>query len=236
MSRLGFLCFPGSGHLNPLIALGRRLQGRGHDVTFFQITDAESAIRAAGLNFVQIGRRQFPRGTLARLDQKLGSLSGFEAVRFTGRRICAFAAMVLEEAPREIRDARVDALVVDQAELGGRTVTDLLKLPFVSVAAAMPIYLEPDFPFFAFHWRPGASPLHKFRNRLGNLFIEHLAGRGRAMVNRYRHRWHLPSIRRINEFSSPLALISQVPAEFDSATSAPILVSLHRSVYGLAES
>src|SRR5258708_13835488 len=60
MSHLGFLSFPGTGHLNPLAALGRRLQRRGHQVTVFQIADLESTIRGAGLDFIQIGRKKFP--------------------------------------------------------------------------------------------------------------------------------------------------------------------------------
>jgi UDP:flavonoid glycosyltransferase YjiC (YdhE family) len=48
MSHLGFLSFPGMGHLNPLAALGRRLQRRGHLVTVFQVADLEPTIKAAG--------------------------------------------------------------------------------------------------------------------------------------------------------------------------------------------
>jgi hypothetical protein len=36
-----------------------------------------------GLNFVQIGRKEFSPGTLRRLDQKLGRLSGFTTIRYT---------------------------------------------------------------------------------------------------------------------------------------------------------
>ena len=79
MSRLGFLCFPGTGHLNPLTSLGRRLRQRGHQVTIFQIADVEPLIRAAGLNFIQIGQREFPRGTLRTLD-RWGLQNGIEAV------------------------------------------------------------------------------------------------------------------------------------------------------------
>ena len=39
MNHFGILCFPELGHLNPMIALGRELQRRGHNVTFFQIPD-----------------------------------------------------------------------------------------------------------------------------------------------------------------------------------------------------
>jgi zeaxanthin glucosyltransferase len=215
MSHLGFLSFPGTGHLNPLAALGRRLQRRGHQVTVFQIADLESTIRVAGLDFVQIGRKEFPPGTLRQLDQKLSRLSGFAAVRYTAKRVLAGSIMALDDAPGAMRDAKIDALVVDQVELAGGTIADYLKMPFVNLALAMPIHLEGNVPFFAFNWRNGSSPLHKIRNQLGNLFIEHLASAGRADINRYRERWHLPAIKRTNDFFSRLAQITQVPKEFD---------------------
>jgi zeaxanthin glucosyltransferase len=32
--KLGFICINGSGHLNPMTALARQLQGRNHQVIF----------------------------------------------------------------------------------------------------------------------------------------------------------------------------------------------------------
>jgi zeaxanthin glucosyltransferase len=215
MSHFGFLSFPGTGHINPLAALGRRLQQRGHRVSFFQIADLESTIKAAGLNFIQIGRNEFPTGTLRRLDQKLSRLNGMAAIRYTAERMLAGSVMALDSAPDAMIDAKIDALVVDQAELAGGTIADYLKVPFVNVALAMPIHLEPNVPFFAFNWRHGSNLLHKMRNQLGNLFIEHLAGAGRAAINRYRERWHLPPIRQTNDFFSRLAQITQIPVQFD---------------------
>lgn len=205
----------GNRHLNPLTALGRHLQRRGHRVTFFQIADLESKIRAARLDFVQIGGNKFPPGTLRQLDQELSRLNGLAAVRYTAKRILATSIMTLGDAPGKIVDAKIDALVVDQAELAGGTIADFLNIPFVNVALAMPIYLEPNVPFFAFNWRYGQSPLHRIRNHVGNLFIEHLASAGRPAINRYRDRWRLPAIRQTNDFFSSRGQITQIPREFD---------------------
>jgi len=75
MSHLGFLSFPGTGHLNPLAALGRRLQRRGYQVTVFQIADFESTIRVAGLDFIQTGRKKFPPGTCANSTKSSAGLA-----------------------------------------------------------------------------------------------------------------------------------------------------------------
>jgi zeaxanthin glucosyltransferase len=215
MSRLGILCFPGTGHLNPLTSLGRRLQQQGHEVTVFQIADVEPVIRAAGLDFIRIGHREFPIGTLRSLDEKLSRLGGLAAMRYTAERVRANSAMILNDAPNAVREAGIDALIVDQAEPAGGTVAQHLDLPFVSAAAAMPAHLEPNVPFFAYNWRYGNSLVHRTRNQLGNLFIEKLANPVRTVINRYRDRWHLPAIHRTNEFYSTRAQISQIPSQFD---------------------
>jgi zeaxanthin glucosyltransferase len=43
---------PVAGHLNPMTALARRLQSRGHEVVFIGFPDVEPFARAAGLDFV----------------------------------------------------------------------------------------------------------------------------------------------------------------------------------------
>jgi UDP:flavonoid glycosyltransferase YjiC (YdhE family) len=76
MRRIGILSFSSPGHYYPLTALGRRLQSRGHEVVYFQVADLERPIRAAGLEFRQIGREDFPPGALRARDEELGKLKG----------------------------------------------------------------------------------------------------------------------------------------------------------------
>ena len=64
--RIGILSFSSPGHFYPLTALGRRLQSRGHEVVYFQVADLERPIRAAGPEFRQIGREDFPPAPSAR--------------------------------------------------------------------------------------------------------------------------------------------------------------------------
>ena len=64
MARLGAFCFPGTGHINPMTALARALQRRGHQVVIYGIADCEARVRAAGVEFCQIGAEDYPPGTL----------------------------------------------------------------------------------------------------------------------------------------------------------------------------
>lgn len=69
MARIGAFCFPGTGHINPMTALARRLQRRGHEVVIFGIADTEARVRAADVEFSLIGEQDYPPGTLQVLDR-----------------------------------------------------------------------------------------------------------------------------------------------------------------------
>ena len=107
MRRIGILSFSSPGHYYPLTALGRRLQSRGHEVVYFQVADLERPIRAAGLEFRQIGREDFPPGALRARDEELGKLKGLAALRCGLRGVERKAMMLFRDAPAAIRDEGV---------------------------------------------------------------------------------------------------------------------------------
>src|SRR6516164_5442440 len=144
--RIGILSFSSPGHYYPLTALGRRLQSRGHEVVYFQVADLERPIRTAGLEFRQIGQEDFPLGALRARDEEVGKLTGLAALRCGLRGIRQKSMMLFRDAPAAIRDEGVNALIVDQIEPAGGTVADHLRLPFVSVAAALPVNLDASVP------------------------------------------------------------------------------------------
>ena len=55
MTHFGILCPPAIGHLNPMCALAKELQSRGHEVTLFQVPEMEKKIKTTGLEFQAIG-------------------------------------------------------------------------------------------------------------------------------------------------------------------------------------
>ena len=77
MARIGVFCFPGTGHINPMTALARTLERRGHSVVIYGIADTEQRVRAAGIEFCRIGTEDFPLGTLRQLDEHLGTLKAW---------------------------------------------------------------------------------------------------------------------------------------------------------------
>src|SRR3984893_12768178 len=117
MAIVGAFCFPGTGHLNPMTALARRLQQRGHKVVIFGIADTESRVRSAGIDFQLIGAADYPLGTLQKLDQRLGELNGLATFRFTVERVKDTARMVLRDGPEAVRNANLDALLIHAADM-----------------------------------------------------------------------------------------------------------------------
>jgi MGT family glycosyltransferase len=215
MRRIGILGFSSPGHYYPLTALGKRLRSRGHEVVYFQVADVEAPIRAAGLEFCQIGRDDFPRGTLRALDEELGRLKGLAGLRCAIGRVTRNATMLFRDAPDAIRDEGVDALVVDQVEFGGGTVAEHLGLPFVSVGLALPLNLDASVPFLCFPWSHGFSHAARLRNRLGNAFIEWINSDALKTINRQRRVWGLPSARGFNSLFSRLAQVVQLPSALE---------------------
>jgi zeaxanthin glucosyltransferase len=215
MHRIGILSFSSPGHFYPLTALGRRLQSRGHEVVYLQVADLERPIRAAGLEFRQIGREDFPLGALRARDEELGRLKGLAAMRCALRGIGQKAMMLFRDAPAAIRDAGVDSLIVDQIEMAGGTVAEHLGLPFVSVAAALPINLDVSVPPVNLPWPYGTGVRARLRNWVGNAACEWTFSGVVSTINRQRRAWGLPPVRNFNALFSGLAQVSQLPAALE---------------------
>jgi MGT family glycosyltransferase len=213
--RIGILSFSSPGHYYPLTALGRRLQSRGHEVVYFQVADLESPIRAAGLRFHQIGERDFPLGSLRARDEECGKLEGLAALRCGISRMVMKAQMVLRDAPATIRDEGVDALIVDQIEQAGGTVAEHLGLPFVNVAAALPVNLDVSVPPVTFPWSHRAGLRARLRNWMGNYASELSFSELVQTINKQRREWHLPPIHGFNGLNSALIQVAQLPAALE---------------------
>src|SRR4051812_10194783 len=216
MARLGAFCFPGTGHINPMTALARALQQRGHEVVIYGIADCEARVRAAGVEFYHIGEQDYPPGTLRALDQRLGELKGLATFRFTVERVKNTARMVLRDGPDAVRKSGVQALLVDEADLGG-SVADHLGLPFVSIAMFPPLIQDDRILPFCFGWAPGQGRLSRLRNELGFRLLSRVAAPVFKVVNQQRLAWGLQTLKRSTDALSKIAQIAQLPEalEFD---------------------
>jgi MGT family glycosyltransferase len=215
MRRIGILSFSSPGHYYPLTALGRRLQSRGHAVVYFQVADLERPIRAAGLQFRQIGREDFPPGSLRARDEEVCRLKGLAALRCVFRGIERKAMMLFRDAPAKIRDEGIDALLIDQIEMAGGTVAEHLGLPFVSAAAALPVNLETGVPPCIFPWPHRVGVRARLRNWVGNAASDWVFSGVLRTINRQRRAWGLPAVQGLNGTFSGLAQVAQLPAALE---------------------
>ncbi|MGA2502225.1 MAG: nucleotide disphospho-sugar-binding domain-containing protein [Tepidisphaeraceae bacterium] len=216
MARIGAFCFPGTGHLNPMTALLRRLQQRGHSVVLFGIPDVEARVRAAGIEFCLIGQSDFPLGTLQQLDLRLSQLQGLPSFRFTLERICNTARMVLRDGPEAARRAGIEAFLIDEADFGGN-VADYLGLPRISIAIIPPMVWDNRIPPYLFGWSADQRFPSRLRNELAMRFLGRVASPILTLVNQHRKAWGLEPQTEWSHALSTLAQVAQLPAalEFD---------------------
>src|SRR6476660_8609960 len=112
--KIGFISMPFVGHLNPMTTLARRLQSRGHEVTFIGVPDVGPFARAAGLNFGPFCENEYPAGSIARLYAPVSKLHGFEVTRWSVReRNSDMFSAASKHLPQKLADTGVDALVID---------------------------------------------------------------------------------------------------------------------------
>ena len=212
MAHIGLLCPAETGHLNTMLPLGQELQRRGHKVTFLGIVDARVKVVAAGLEFRSIGAVEFPAGASDRLFTELGKLSGLAALRYTLKWIEQSALIFLAEGPDVIKDAGIDALLVDQIAPEGGLVADLLDLPFVTICSALPFNQEPTIPPFFTTWIYNLAGWAVLRNQVVYLLTNPVGRSMQALRKNYRKLWQLPPE---TSPDSQLAVLTHQPAEFE---------------------
>jgi zeaxanthin glucosyltransferase len=97
--KIGFLSMPLTGHLHPMTALGRKMQARGHEVTFFGLPDAARIVHSAGLDFVPFGEQEYPVGATPAMYVHLAMLKGEDVVRYSFQEMHPQRAMNCSNEP-----------------------------------------------------------------------------------------------------------------------------------------
>jgi MGT family glycosyltransferase len=152
---------------------------------------------------------------MAQLFAQLGKLSGLAALRYTISWIQKMAAMCLREAPEAIKEAGVEALLVDQVSPEGGTVAEYLDIPFVSVCSALMLNRDTSLPPFNTPWSYSPAWWAQLRNRAGYNLLDRIGKPIRDVIAQYRREWNLLPHSNYNDTHSQLAQLSQQPAEFE---------------------
>ena len=177
--------------------------------------DLENRVHDEGLDFLQVGESDHPKGSLPESLTALGRLKGVSALRFTIRAVAKTTEMMLRDLPAAVKKAQVSMLLVDQMEPAGGTVAEYLGLPFVTVCNALALNREPDIPPPFTPWSYRSAWWARMRNGMGYAFSDRLTRPITRIVEDYRKDWNLPPHRSPEDSFSPLAQISQQPPLFD---------------------
>jgi MGT family glycosyltransferase len=213
MARFGFFSLPLLGHLNPMAALSKELERRGHEAIFFNIPELAQAARARGCRFVEFGAETCPHGSLAegfgRTSRSSGQEADLAALSVTDR----YAEAVFADAGPIVAEAGIDVWVVDQYDYSTASLAAYFEKPLVTLALALLRNHEEAAPTFSGELPP-QDPESLRRVQLGNEKLLELSRPHRERVSRHREALGLTPFR-YEDVWSKLAQISQQPAEFE---------------------
>ena len=206
---------PYTGHLNPMLALSSALAARGHTVTFVGQPDMAALVGRPGLRFAPVGATSHPAGTLARMTRRMSATRGLLGLRGVISDLIRTTTMLCRDAPRALRMAGIEALIVDQTEAAGGLLARHLGLPQISVANALLINREPLLPPPFVDWPYDDTEWGLTRNRGGYRVADLLMRPLTRRLHGQAGEWGLGSIATLEDCLSPMLQISQSVAGFD---------------------
>jgi zeaxanthin glucosyltransferase len=215
LSHFALIAPPFHSHIRALEAVADILVARGHRATLFHQEDVRALIRSDKLGFHPLGKSTHPPGSLTATlahAARPGGPFGILRLVHDGSRA---TAMLCREAPDALRRLGVDAVIADQMEPAGGLVAESLKLPFVSVACAIPINREPDIPLPFLPWSFDPTPQGRKRNRGGERVSDLMTREHGSTIARWAARLGLARKASLEDCLSPFAQVSQTAAKFD---------------------
>ncbi|HTF62924.1 MAG TPA: glycosyltransferase [Edaphobacter sp.] len=215
--KIGFVSMPLSGHLNPMTALARRLQSRGNEVIFFGVPDVEPFARAAGLDFVAYGEREYPVGSIDKVYSSVAQLHGFEVVRHSCMDLSPdLTRVTFDYLAEQLATTGVEAVVIDTIHFFIELVPLGMSLPYVHIWNVLHLDFSGATPASIFSSPLDTSQEGLDRNAANLQKIGAILGPIAEIAKSYSDKvgleidWNDPAAT-----LSKLAVITQTPKEFD---------------------
>ncbi|WP_312511490.1 glycosyltransferase [Massilia sp.] len=202
-------------HFNSLSVLALELIGRGHRVTFLHRPDASVYVRDARIGFHAIGADTHPPGSLGESLHRAANPGSPPGLRRVILDMAESTAMLCRELPAALKALQVDYLIADQMEAAGGLVAEGLKMPFISVACALPVNREPDIPLpvmpFVYEDSERARKMVEGSTKV----YDWMMGPHRRVIAEQARAFGLAPRDNLHECLSALAQISQTVPSFD---------------------
>ena len=222
MAHFALICPPFASHLHSMSVLGEELVRRGHRASFLLNAGAAGMVRSKALAAHEVrGRAGDP--PLARVLANATQPSGLFGPLRTISDSAAMTDQLCADGVRLLREMGADAIIADQLEPAGGLLALGLHLPFVSLAAALPINSAPGVPLPFLDWRydPGAFGVHRAQmvRRVGDL----LSRRQNQVIERWSDRFRItPTRHSMEDCLSSTAQIAQVVRAYDFPRPEPV--------------
>jgi zeaxanthin glucosyltransferase len=208
--KLGFICFNVPGHLNPMTALARQLQGRGYDVVFLYSSGA------AGLPFVPGSGKDH----INENRPEVSTLLGEDALKFAMHMLMTQSEAILKSLPATLEATGVDALLLDVGQFYAELAAMQLGMPYIHVSAALHLDYSGYTPLCLYGWPHQTTLSALARNREGVGKFVKLVQSNNAGVRAYAEKAGLKiDWDDLSSTTSPLASITQTPSAFDFESS-----------------
>jgi UDP:flavonoid glycosyltransferase YjiC (YdhE family) len=186
--------FGDPGHAFPMIALGRALVARGHEVTLQTWRRWEQNVEAEGMAFAAAPEYQvFPNGP--------EPLDFYEAV----------VHATLDTRPL-VEDLEPELVVADILTLAPALAAELAGIPCATLIPHVHPHGDVDFPIFSLGARLPKTGLGRAMWRAAHGPVQRGLERGRAELNETRKRLGLPDLHHVHGgISRELALVASFP-------------------------
>lgn len=193
--------FGDPGHAFPMIALGRALRGRGHDVTLQTWKRWSSHVEAEGLAFTPAPEYSAFPVPLAGSDGRPRPLDFYEAVVYATRDTLPLVERI-----------RPDVVVHDILTLGPSLAAEILGIPRATLIPHVSPEAGAGFPIYSFGARLPRTGLGRAFWERAHLPVRHGLESGRLALNRAREQVGLPALDRVHGGTSrELAIVATFP-------------------------
>ena len=183
-------------------------------MTFLHHRGAALLVEAYGCEFHSIGA-SMPGDVLASAIAAASNVNGPFHLLPLIEQFARGSTMMCEELPDALRKLSIDAIVGDWIEPAVGLVAMHLGLPYVSVAAALPLNWEVGVPSPFVGWRYGETRFHLWRNIAVHYVAEKVQRPLRNVVSTYAAKWGLGDKRSVQHCASSYAQIAQLPRSLD---------------------
>jgi zeaxanthin glucosyltransferase len=155
--KVGFISLNLPGHLNPMTALARQLQGRNHEVVFLYSSNANGLPCVPGDD----------RDPITENRAEVSKLQGDDALNFSISLLVRRTEAMLKSMPAMLEVTGVEALIIDPIQFYAELAPMNLGLPYIHAAVAMHCDYSGYTPLCIYSDRHQTNPETIARNRKG---------------------------------------------------------------------